>query len=108
MQQAAFWLPMHISNLSPWAVHCSVWLSCSFVYFGCFPEKESDPQKCSWILQRGNEIIWIPLEVKVRTHGHRVYFKEAASAIHAHAAGLFKKPADGDSELVAHLTLPSY
>lgn len=44
MQQTAFWLPMHISNLSPWAVHHPVWLSCSSVYFGCLPEKESDPQ----------------------------------------------------------------
>lgn len=63
-QQAAFWLPVHVSNLSPWAVHCPVWLSCSSIYFGCLPRKEHNPQKCSWILQRGNRSTQVTLKSK--------------------------------------------
>lgn len=46
-----FWLPEHQSNLSPRAVHPPAGLSCSSICFGCLPEKESEPGKCSWILQ---------------------------------------------------------
>lgn len=58
--KAAFGLPVHQPNLSPWAVHPPVGLSCSSIDFGCLPEKESEPGKRSWILQGGSKSVQIP------------------------------------------------
>lgn len=82
LQQAALWPPVHLSNLSSWAVHTPVGLSCSSIYFGCLPEKESVPGKCSWILQGGNRSVQIPWKSQWGHSEDQVHVDDAASAPH--------------------------